>query len=194
MSKTCSIEGCSSPVFSGGKCKFHSPKKPIKKSPLRKKATGKKVARNDTSRGKKAHKSKRNSIKTLKTKLDIIFSLYIRARDADPETGMVECFTSGKEMWWKDSQCGHFQSRRHNSTRWHTQNAHAQSPYANMYLSGEQYVYGKKIDKIYGEGTADHLVELSKQDFKLTPLWLQEQISYFSTEFEKLKKEKNLGR
>ena len=32
MAKTCSVENCSYPCWSGGLCKMHTPKKPLKKS------------------------------------------------------------------------------------------------------------------------------------------------------------------
>lgn len=41
------------------------------------------------------------------------------------------------------------------------QNIHAQCPRCNIYLDGQQYLYGKFVDKKYGIGTFDHLIALS---------------------------------
>lgn len=123
--------------------------------------------------------------------LDRVFSVYIRMRDANSD-GYVSCFTSGKIFWWKDSQCGHFASRRFNATRWHEKNCHAQSAYDNMYLAGQQYLYGVRLDETYGEGTAAEIMELANTDFKLTIEWLQERIEHYRKEVLRLKKEKNL--
>ena len=49
-------------------------------------------------------------------KLDTIFSQYIRKVNSDNE--ISTCFTCGKQDHWKKLQNGHFQSRRHYSTRW----------------------------------------------------------------------------
>jgi hypothetical protein len=57
-------------------------------------------------------KVKKENTSGLKTKLDDIFSLYIRLRDATDE-GYVQCFTCGKVTYFqKGMQCGHFESRR----------------------------------------------------------------------------------
>ena len=59
----------------------------------------------------------KKTISKLKKELDKWFSLYIRLREAN-EFGMVQCFTCGIVRGYKDGmQNGHFQSRKHLSTR-----------------------------------------------------------------------------
>lgn len=192
MGKVCKICGKNS---QGDYCFQHKKKTPIKKTPLKKKPP-KKVpakARSEKLRKKTPKKAanRRKSVKSLKTSLDKVFSVFIRMRDADNE-GFVRCITSGKRMWWRDSQCGHFLSRRYNATRFHEQNSHAQSPYDNCYLAGNQYIYGLRIAEKYGEDVPQKLVELSKTDFKFSIEWLEDRVAHYTKEVERLKKEKGL--
>lgn len=176
----------------GDYCFRHKRRKQIKQSPLRKKPSTRKEPRNDTSqRGRKAHKVKRASVKQLKVRLDIIFSQFIRLRYADYQ-GMVTCFTSGEVLFWRASQCGHFMSRKHNNTRWNELNCQVQTVAQNVFRHGEQYIFGKNLDSTYGEGTADELVRLSKEDFKLTIEWLKDKIDHYTKEVTRLKHEKGL--
>lgn len=200
MRNKCTV--CGANCQSGNLCFKHKKKKPIKKTPLKVSRTGntaedrkrikQEKAAKTAVRGKTAHKAKRKSVKTLKKKLWMVFSKYVRLRDSDEE-GYVECFTGGGKMWWRDSQAGHFQSRRFSSTFIHEKNVHAQSPEHNLFLAGNQYVYGKRLDEVYGQGTADELVQLSRQTFKITIPWLEEQIAHYSKEVERLLLTKNFN-
>jgi hypothetical protein len=49
-------------------------------------------------------KVKKEKITPLKTKLDDIFSLYIRLREATDE-GLVQCFTCGKVRYLQSTVC-----------------------------------------------------------------------------------------
>ena len=72
------------------------------------------------------------TISKLKKELDKWFSLYIRLRDATDE-GLVQCFTCGKVSHYKSGmQNGHFQSRKHLSTRWSETNCQVQCVGCNM--------------------------------------------------------------
>ena len=88
----------------------------------------------------------KNKRKNLVKKLDKVFSEYIRKRTADAN-GFVECFTCGKRNHWKKMQCGHFQSRKHYSTRWNEDNCQVQCVGCNMFKGGEQYKFGLKLNQ-----------------------------------------------
>ncbi len=109
---------------------------------------------------------KPKTVKQLVKELDRWFSLFIRLRKAD-ENGMVKCFTSGKIMHWKQSQAGHFASRRFYATRWDEINTQVQSVAENIFNQGNQHVFGKNIDIEYGEGTAEKLTIKCKNRMKL---------------------------
>tara|TARA_R100001443_G_scaffold107677_1_gene117649 strand:+ start:1544 stop:1936 length:393 start_codon:yes stop_codon:yes gene_type:complete len=102
--------------------------------------------------------------KSLIKKLDKVFSEYIRRRTAD-QKGYVECFTCGKKDHWKKMQCGHFQSRKHYSTRWNEDNCQVQCVGCNMFKSGEQYKFGLKLNMI-SPNTAENLFLLARNTKK----------------------------
>jgi ribosomal protein L37E len=144
-----------------------------------------------SSNKKKKRGLKSNSVSVLKRSLWSTFSKYIRLRDSD-DYGYCHCITSGKPLFWKEAQAGHFLSRRYNNTLYHEQNVHAQSAYDNLHLSGNQYIYGKRVDEIYGAGTADKLLTLSRQEKKFTIEELQEMIVHYKKEVIRLLHEKGL--
>ena len=107
-------------------------------------------------------------------KLDTIFSIYIRRKNAIND--IATCFTCGKKDHWKKLQNGHFQSRKHYSTRFDEVNCQVQCAGCNVFKYGEQYVFGNKLDKKYGSGTAERLHFKAKQIIKLTNLEIEEMI------------------
>lgn len=101
------------------------------------------------------------SRKHAKEKADKYFSEYIRRRAADYR-GLARCVTCGCWRHWKKMDAGHFISRDREATRYDTRNAHAQCQSCNRFRSGRQFEHGKKIDEMYGEGTAEELNVKSK--------------------------------
>ena len=131
-------------------------------------------------------------VSKLKKELDKWFSLYIRLRDAT-DMGVVQCFTCGKIAHYKlGMQCGHFQSRRHNATRWDNKNCQVQCVKCNMFGQGEQYKFGMYLDAKYGLGTAEELEFMSKVNVKMMRIDYVEKISYYKDLVNKIKKEKNI--
>lgn len=106
----------------------------------------------------KPKKQAKPKVNQLKKKLDGpgknngIFSKYIVRRDG-------VCITCGAT---NNLQSGHFQSRRHNNTRYDEQNCNAQCMSCNVWFHGEQYKYAKALDLKYGAGTAVRLEALAK--------------------------------
>ena len=132
------------------------------------------------------------SISKLKKELDKWFSLYIRLREATAE-GSIQSFTCSRISHYKSGmQCGHFQSRRHHSTRWHEQNCQVQCVKCNMYEQGMQWQFGINLDSKYGEGTAEELEFLAKMLMKFSRVDYEEKISYYKSAVDKLKKEKGI--
>ena len=109
--------------------------------------------------------AKKSTRKKLVDKLDKVFSIYIRRRYADNDVS--ECFTCGKQDHWKKLQNGHFQSRKHYSTRWHEQNCQVQCAGCNVFRFGEQYKFSKNLDNTYYSGLAEELHIESNKTVKL---------------------------
>lgn len=110
-------------------------------------------------------------------KADRNCSLYIRDRDSrDGEKG--ECPFCGKVDYIKNMDCGHFVSRTRIATRWDERNMNLQCKGCNLRqskgLDGIEYRHGQLIDEKWGEGTANELIELSKQITKLSPIQIEE--------------------
>jgi len=133
----------------------------------------------------------KKTISKLKKELDKWFSLFIRLREATDE-GICQCFTCGKIDHYKKMQCGHFQSRRHLATRWHEWNCQVQCVKCNMYEQGEQWKFGISLNAKYGEGTSNELGFLAQQNGKKLAWELEEDILYYKTIVNNLKKEKGL--
>lgn len=105
------------------------------------------------------YKGKRNRVKI--TRIDYWFSRYIRIRDAYPN-GYAHCCTCNKIFHWKEMQCGHFVSRKYLNTRYHEKNCHAQCKICNINNDGELGKYALFLDKKYGIGTAQTIIDLSE--------------------------------
>ena len=123
-------------------------------------------------------KKKNVSRGKLVSKLDSIFSQYIRRRKA--VDNIVECWTCGKVDFYKKMQNGHFQSRTHYATRWNEINCQVQCVGCNMFKSGQQYIFGKNLDSKYGDGTAHELYMKAKMITKITTPEIKEMIEKYT--------------
>ena len=111
---------------------------------------------------------KNPSIRTLKKKLWIIFSLYVRMRDGLRTTGSKDwgfCFTCGRRYHIKLLQAGHFISGRHNANLFSEKGTHAQCYNCNINLKGNTLEYRRKIIELYGE-KYDLILEKENQQIK----------------------------
>lgn len=126
------------------------------------------------------------SRKKLVEKADKMFSQYIRRRNAN-HAGVVACFTCGKQDEWKRMDAGHFMSRKHYSTRWDEENVQVQCKKCNIFRAGEQYIFGLQLDKKYGPGKAEELLQKSRSLLKLSTPDLEALIELYQSKLVKLK-------
>ena len=105
------------------------------------------------------------SISQLRKKLDIVFSIWVRNRDADWR-GDVVCITCSRTFPWKEVDAGHYISRRHPSTRWHEKNVHAQCKGCNRYRGGAPDEYALALQRKYGENILQELNREKNKDKK----------------------------
>lgn len=120
------------------------------------------------------------TVKSLKKKLDDIFSKYIRRRDH----GI--CFSCGKTKHWKEQQAGHYIKRSRNITRYDERNVHCQCVKCNMFDGGNYPEYTKALIGRYGHDIIDYLVDKSKEDKQFTVEELQELIDIYSKKLKEL--------
>ena len=116
---------------------------------------------------------KKPTRKTLITKLDKVFSEYIRRKDA--KNDIATCVTCGKKDHWKNLQNGHFMSRKHYATRWDEDNVGVQCSACNVFRYGEQYLFAKHL----GQKKADELLAKSRQTVKFTDNDIQDMIDIY---------------
>ena len=105
--------------------------------------------------------SRKVSRSKLIKKLDTVFSEWIRRRHA--KNNIAICVTCGKKDHWKKLQCGHFQSRKHYSTRWDEINCQVQCSGCNVFRFGEQYKFSLWLDINIKKGTSQKLYKQSKK-------------------------------
>jgi len=121
--------------------------------------------------------NKKVSRSKLVKKLDTVFSQYIRLKNSVDEK--ATCFTCGKVDHWKKLQNGHFQSRKHYSTRWDEENCQVQCAGCNVFKYGEQYKFSVNLDAKYGEGTAERLSIKAQQIIKLSNFEIEDMIKRY---------------
>ena len=128
--------------------------------------------------------AKKPKRKTLVRKLDQIFSLYVRTRDAD-KRGYCKCCTCGKKLPIKQIHCGHFMSRRHMATRWDEENCASQCV-GCTFNQGEQYKFALFLNTKYNTDKSSELLQKSRETAKYSITDLEEMIENFKTLLEKL--------
>jgi 5-methylcytosine-specific restriction endonuclease McrA len=124
--------------------------------------------------------SKKPSRKTIITKLDNIFSQYIRLRYSKNE--ISECVTCGKQDHWKKLQAGHFVSRKHYATRWDEDNVQVQCSGCNVFRYGEQYLFSKYL----GVDLSEELLIKSRKIQKFSDNELLEMIELYTEKVNNL--------
>jgi hypothetical protein len=139
--------------------------------------------------GFKPRPTKTTERQKLVHKLDDAFSEYIRLRDAD-ENGIVSCITCGDRQHWRDVDCGHFVKRGNASVRWNLKNSAGQCRLCNSTHDGMEDLHAEAIDRKYGEGTAEELRRLGRQDEKFAAHELQAMIKELVAETKALRLEK----
>lgn len=155
-------------------------------------ATGRKLSEETKRKMRETRAMRPKSKKTLKYKLDAVFSQFIRLRDShvvgDERVG--KCITCKKQIGaygQREGHAGHFMSRRYTSTRWDEQNVNLQCVSCNSFNSGEQYKYSIAIDEKYGKGTAEKLHIKSQMLTKFSEFDLDILIKHYQEEVKKLK-------
>lgn len=117
-------------------------------------------------------------------KLDTVFSIYIRRKDAIND--IAECVTCGKKSHWSKLQNGHWASRRHYSTRWDENNCHVQCAGCNVFRAGEIYLYTKYLSTKYGNNFPEELYIKSHTIVKFADVDLIDMIEHYTSLLDSL--------
>lgn len=124
-------------------------------------------------------------------KLDNVFSLYIRLRDAMPN-GMIRCISCGQIKTFNKFDNGHYFSRRKMATRWDEDNCHAECTYCNRFKADHLIGYRENLIRKIGQQRFDALTWKASQTKQWTDFELRGLIKYYKALCDKLKKEKGL--
>lgn len=133
---------------------------------------------------------KQPSVKLLKKKLWVIFSLYIRTRDCFRTTGtsaFALCISCDRRYHLKTLQAGHFIPGRHNANLFSEKGTHAQCYNCNINLKGNTLEYRRKIIELYGKGADVELEKKAKEIKQFTVPELEKMIEDYKLKLKKLK-------
>lgn len=114
---------------------------------------------------------KSKSISSLKKKLWVVFSQYIKARDKNT------CFTCGRYAEGSGMHSGHFIPKASGGLAlyFNEENVHAQCYNCNINLFGRQYEYGQKL----GEETVKKLYKLKQETWKWSVFEYEQKIKEY---------------
>ena len=147
---------------------------------------------NATEGAEKPKTAKKRPKTSLETHLDIVFSLYIRLRDA-MDGGMTRCISCGKVFPFPQVQCGHFFGRANMSTRWDEQNCNAECVRCNCF--DDEHLVGYRLNLVRKIGTEayDELCERAHRTRKWSGDEIRDMIKYYTAEARRLAKEKGIN-
>lgn len=119
---------------------------------------------------------KKSTISKLKSELDRVFSLYIRAKY--PKV----CYTCGKQG--VTLQCGHFIPRNILITRWEEKNCRPQCIGCNLFGNGRILDFEDHLVKELGRKEVDRLKASRFTILKLSTAWYLKTIDYYKSMLE----------
>lgn len=102
---------------------------------------------------------------TNKERLDNIYSLYIRLRDAQ-DGGWTRCISCGRVLPFEKMQCGHYYSRYHTMTRWDEDNCNSECSICNCQDTNHLVGYKKNLIAKIGQRRFDELEARYRQECK----------------------------
>lgn len=175
------------PLRAGGGFK---PRQPLEKKPKGLlPARGCKTPSDGAKRPASARKESRSS---METHLDIVFSLYIRLRDAMPG-GMTRCISCGRVLPFGQMQCGHYHTRHSRSVRWDERNCNAECSFDNCNNPDHLEGYRRNLIAKIGQEAFDELNVLAHQSRKWSGDELRDMIVHYTDEVRRLSKEKGIN-
>ena len=141
--------------------------------------------------GKRVKKAKPSAKSGLMLRLDMVFSLYIRLRDA-MYGGRTVCISCGKVFPFEQMQCGHYHGRRSLSTRWDEDNCHSECALDNCSNPNHLDGYTANLIAKIGQERFNALAARANKAMKWSEDELREAIAKYTAECRRLSKEKGI--
>ena len=110
---------------------------------------------------------KKHTLTWWKKKAKKTFQKWVRLRDADKH-GFCKCCTCGTIKHWKKCDGGHFIPAEWLATCFIEHNCHSQCKSCNGFLEGNKDEYFIFMEKKYGRGTVDQLIQQKHLNIKYT--------------------------
>lgn len=124
----------------------------------------------------------KKSDKTLKAKLDRIYSLYVR-KSAANHAGYIVCYC-GVSIPWEESDCSHYIPRGCLALRFDSRNTTPSYRRCNRYMGGNLQAYSVYLEEKYGPGILQELQREKQKTVKQYPY--EEQIILYTRLFNEL--------
>ena len=129
------------------------------------------------------------------SRLDGIFSEFVRLTAMDPLTRMCKCVTCGKPKLWnkRKSHAGHFINQFDNKNlrvRQILENTGVQCYVCNIYQSGNKWEFAKYIDATWGAGTVKWLEVQATKSFNPDIFKIEDKIKFYRAKVKQLKFDK----
>lgn len=140
---------------------------------------------------KTKRKTGRTEQQKLVKKLDTVFSLFIRLRDAMPN-GFFRCISCGQIKPFAQADCGHFHRRELMSTRFDERNCNAECRFCNRMKADHLIDYQKHLIEKIGKDEYDKLYILAHSTKHWMVSELKDMIKYYTALTEELRRRKGL--
>jgi hypothetical protein len=114
----------------------------------------------------------------LKDLADKVHRAFVRKRDTDA-FGFAVCITCKTRLPARVMEVGHYVRRAENIVRWHEYNSALQCVICNHEGQGMPVEFARAIDQRYGNGTADKLIKMGKEPYKLDRVEVQSVIDKY---------------
>lgn len=127
----------------------------------------------------------------LVSKLDKVFSLYIRLRDSMP-SGYFKCISCNQIKRFDQADCGHFFGRKHMATRFDEDNCSAECSACNRFVSDHLIGYQTNLIKKIGMSRFELLLLKANSTKKWCDFELEAMIKHYTNEVKRLSTEKGI--
>ena len=125
--------------------------------------------------------------KSLREKLDRIYSRYIRLRDSrEYDFKYFRCISCGRVLPYEQSDCGHYISRSNMALRFCEDNTHAQCRSCNRFKDGNIIGYREGLIKKIGIKKVELIEARRHETKKWSKFELETLINYYQDEISKL--------
>lgn len=129
-------------------------------------------------------------LRTLRRKLDKVFSEYIRLRDSRAyDYTAFRCISCGQVKPCSQADCGHYISRTAMATRWDEDNCHAECRSCNRFSADHLIGYGRNLERMMGHERLCMMLARGQMQRKWSAFELEVLLRHYTEEVARMKAE-----